>query len=92
MNGIAIVIPGADFSGNNLGSVTFLENSDVTGIAITANSSYSGTTFTPTATYTPANTLQQGCTWSIISGGSYATIDSSTGVVTILSGASSSTI
>ena len=92
MNGIAIVIPGADFSGSNLGTVTFLENVDVSGITIVADDSYVGTTFTPYATYSPANTLQQGCTWSITSGAQYATINSSSGVVSIISGASLNTI
>lgn len=34
MSGIAIVIPGADFSAKNLGKVTFLEDVAVTGITI----------------------------------------------------------
>ena len=34
MSGIAIVIPGADFSAKNLEKVTFLEDVAVTGITI----------------------------------------------------------
>ena len=52
-------------------------------ISINAESSYSGETFTPTIEYVPSDTTQTGVTWSITSGGTYATIDSNTGVVTI---------
>ena len=47
---------------------------------------------TYTVNYTPSDTTQTGVTWSIESGSSYATIDSNTGVLTALEGASSSTV
>jgi len=92
MSGIAIIIPGADFSGKNLGKVTFLENIDVTGISIIANNSYTGIMASLTAAYAPINTLQKGCTWSITSGNEFATIDANSGVLTILSGANASAV
>ena len=47
---------------------------------------------TYTVSYTPSDTTETGVTWSIVSGSEYATIDSSTGVLTALDGASSSTV
>lgn len=92
MSGIAIVIQGADFSAKNLGTATFLEDVPVTGIAISCENSYSATSFRPTITYTPANTSQVGVTWSLTSGSQYASINSSTGEVTINSGVTSQSI
>lgn len=89
--GIAI-ITGDNYSSNNLGVVTFLQNIDVTGLTINCNTTQTGTTFTPTISYTPSTTNQTGVVWSISTGSSYASIDASTGVVTILSGASANTI
>ena len=90
--GIALIIPGADFSANNLGTITFEEDVAIAGLSINVNQSYSGQTFTPTVSYTPATTNQKGVTWEITSGNTYATINSTTGVVTILSVANSSDI
>ena len=92
MSGIAIAIPGADFSGKNLGKVTFLEDVDVTGIAIVANDSYEGQTAQLSIAYTPATTNQKGVIWSISSGSTYASIDASSGKLTILEGANNSTV
>ena len=92
MNGIALIISGADFSANNIGQVTFQQNVAIQGMTMNINSTYSGQSFTPTITYTPLTTNQKGVTWSITSGTSFATINSTTGLVTILSGASSSSI
>ena len=90
--GIGIFIPGADFSNLNLGQITPLQDIPVTAIAITINASYSGTTFTPLIAYTPSNSNKKGVTWSITAGGTYATINATTGVVTILSAANASSI
>lgn len=94
MSGIALIISGADFSasGKNIGTVTFQQDVAVTGITINMNVSYSGQSFQPTISYTPSTTNQKGVTWSITAGGTYATIDASTGLVTILSGASANSI
>lgn len=90
--GVAIIIPSIDFSANNLGKVTIQQNVDVTGLTINANSSYTGTSFAPTISYTPVATNQQGVTWSLSSGDTYASIDATTGVVTIKSGANANNI
>lgn len=92
MSGIAIIIRGADFSNNNVGQVTFLEDVDVTGIVIENLSSYTGKKFTLTVSYLPINTNQRGCTWAITNGNQYASINASTGELTISNGANSSLI
>lgn len=75
MNGI-IVWPSED--PNGLGSIT-----------VNADESYTATSFTPTVTYNPKGQggvvpdEQKGVTWSITSGSTYASINASTGVVTI---------
>lgn len=92
MSGIAIIIRGADFSDNNVGQVTFLEDVDVTGIVIENLSSYTGKKFTLTVSYLPINTNQRGCTWAITNGNQYASINASTGELTISNGANSSLI
>lgn len=58
-------------------------------ITVNANASYTATSFTPTVTYNPKGqggvvpAEQKGVTWSITSGSTYASINASTGVVTI---------
>lgn len=92
MSGIAFVLSGCDFSAKNLGQVTFLEDADITGLNITGNDIVSGVTSVYGVTYLPLNTTQRGVVWSIISGSQYATIDTNTGVLTVLSGASLSAV
>lgn len=87
--GVAIVLNGCDFSANNLGKVTFLQEAEVTGISIVGDNSIVGLSATYSASYMPANTNQRGCTWSLTSGSEYASIDSITGVLTVKSGATS---
>ncbi|MGL4520924.1 MAG: hypothetical protein ACRCUJ_14975 [Phocaeicola sp.] len=92
MSGIAIVIPGADFSAKNLGQVTFLEDVDVASMSINGADAVTGITSTYAASYLPANTNQKGCTWSIESGAQYASINASTGVLTVLEGANANSV
>lgn len=92
MSGIAITIPGLDFSDINLGKVTFSDK-DLESISINAKSGYEGMTFTPVVIYLPAGTsvAQQGVTWQIsadsnswgASVAGVASINSVSGVVTI---------
>lgn len=89
--GTAIRALNSTFS-TNLGQITPLQDIPVTAIEIAMNASYSGTTFTPSITYTPTNSNKKGVTWSITAGGTYATINATTGVVTILSTANASSI
>jgi len=92
MSGIAIVISGADFSQNNLGKVTFLEDSDITGLVILGKDNVIGKTAVYTISYIPVNTSQRGVTWSIASGADYASIDAYTGILTIKEGANNSSV
>ena len=84
--GVAIIIPGVVFT-ENLGKVTLggggssgggdvtveVESIAISGSA-TVNTSSNKATYS--VDYTPTNTTQKGVTWSLESGGEYATIDS----------------
>ncbi len=83
--GVAIIIPGVVFT-ENLGKVTLGSGGgsgggddavEVKSIAIsgsdTVNTANNRATYS--VTYTPSNTTQKGVTWSLESGGEYATID-----------------
>lgn len=83
--GVAIIIPGVVFT-ENLGKVTLVDGGgsgggddavEVKSIAIsglaTVNTANNRATYS--VTYTPSNTTQKGVTWSLESGGEYATID-----------------
>ena len=80
--GVAIIIPGVVFT-ENLGKVTLgggggdvdveVESIAISGLA-TVNTASNKATYS--VAYTPANTTQKGVTWSLESGGEYATIDS----------------
>lgn len=61
----------------------FKDNVPLQSLSINADNSYTGKTFKPTVSYTPAGTTQKGVTWEITEGSQYATINSGTGVVTI---------
>ena len=86
--GVAIIIPGVVFT-ENLGKVTLgggggdvdveVESISISGSA-TVNTSSNKATYS--VDYTPTNTTQKGVTWSLESGGEYATIDS-TGTLTV---------
>ena len=91
--GIAILLTDANFSDANLGQVTFSNPVAVEGISLDDNiSSFIGPSFKPVVDFTPVNTTERGVVWSIESGNSYATIDSVTGEVTVLSNANESVI
>ena len=87
-----MIIPSISYANSGLGKVTVKKDIPIEGISINAESSYTGTSVTLTAVYTPTNTSETGAIWSIESGNEYATIDSNTGVLSILDGASDSTI
>ena len=89
--GIAIIIPGANFSAKNLGKVIFLQDVDVTGIVINGSDSITGLSSIYTVGYIPVTTSQRGVNWSVTSGSEYASIDS-TGLLTIKEGASASSV
>lgn len=87
--GFALIIPNIDFSSANIGRVTPAEDVPLVSLSISGLDSVIGADDAATylAVYNPANTNQRAVSWSISSGGTYATIDASTGALTILSGA-----
>ena len=92
MNGIAIIVPGADYSHEGLGRVTLLEDTVLESLSITGVSEITGRVVQMVVAYVPALTSDRDVVWSITSGGQYASINSSTGELTILSGANSSAV
>lgn len=90
--GKAIIIPDVSFASSNLGRVTLTNETPLQSLSIIAPTSFTGTTLQLLAEYFPLNTTQRGVTWSIISGGQYATINANTGVLTVLSGAISDNV
>ena len=88
--GIALKVPGIDFSGANLGKVHPQVPGSLNSISITGSASVYGTAQYD-ITYDPADTQLVGVEWSIDSGGTFATIDQN-GLVTALSGASGSSV
>lgn len=96
MSGKAIIIPGCNFQNASLGTVTVQQDSGgqevaLQSISIEQSGSYTGRKLTMSVTYQPFNTTQIGVTWSIVSGGSYASITPS-GVLTIDSTANASQV
>lgn len=81
--GIALIIPDMDFSGDNIGKVTFAEDIAVMGLVINAQEAYTARKVTLAVSYIPASTSQRGVKWSILSGLAYASIDELTGVLTV---------
>lgn len=90
--GIAIILPKILFTDSNLGKVTLVGNVPVAGVSIDSHSSYIGTEANLNVLFSPTNTTQRNVEWSIISGGSYASIDSETGVLSINSNANKSPV
>lgn len=91
--GLALIIPNIDFSGANIGTVTPAEDVPLVSLAVSGPDSVTGgadaATYIPV--YNPANTNQRSVAWSVQSGGTYATITTG-GVLTILQGASASSV
>lgn len=88
--GKAIIIPSANFSANKLGVVTMSDFLPVEAIAIIGEN-YVLSTGSYRAKFFPTFTSQRGVSWSIASGGQYASVDSS-GNVTALPGANMSVV
>lgn len=88
--GVAFIVIGANFAPAGLGKVTQTGNVPVEGISITGESSVAGGAGAATyvASFSPSNTTQRGVVWSIVSGNTAASISASTGVLSILPGAS----
>lgn len=91
-NGIAVVIPSADFSALNIGKVTFVGDLKLTGIEVIAEDEYTHTQAQMSVRYIPSTTQQTGVTWKIVSGESYAKINPTTGLITIFESANMSVV
>lgn len=92
MSGIAITIPGSNFSSEFGNVITDLVDVPVTGISIIANDYYVGTKYALGVSLTPSKTSHRECIWSIVSGSEYASIDRSTGIITIFESANMSPV
>lgn len=90
--GIAILISKVSFADANLGKVTLSEEIPLQSISIIANESYIGIDAQLTCSFSPLATTQRDVVWSIVSGNQYATIDTTTGKLSILEGASDSSV
>jgi len=73
--GIAIVVPNKNYASLGLGTVTPTEEAPLESIVI-QNGTAENNTIQFSVQYYPATTSDRGVTWSVVSGGSYATIDS----------------
>lgn len=74
MAGIAVVLPDADFSALGLGKVTFVNDTPVTGINVSATK-IEDNKYQLIASYVPPTTAQKGCTFEIVSGSEYASLN-----------------
>lgn len=89
--GLAIVIPGIDFSEDNLGQVTLVKDIPVESITISAGER-NGNTIPLNIVYTPATTSEKGVTWSLDSGDTDKFTIDKKGNVTILSTANNASV
>lgn len=88
--GVAIVVPGADFRANNVGSVTPTRTLALEAVAVIGPA----TAFVSAqyvAAFVPTFTTQRAVVWSIASGAAYATIDNN-GLLTVRPGVSGETV
>lgn len=89
--GLAIVVPGIDFSKDNLGQVTLVKDIPVESIVISAGER-NGNTIPLNIVYTPATTSEKSVTWSLDSGDTDKFTIDQEGNVTILSTANNSSV
>lgn len=84
--GIAVIIPNVNYQDANLGKVTLQQGVPLRSMTIVGPDEITEPTFFR-VNFFPANTSQRGIVWSIVSGATYASIDSDTGEVTPIVGA-----
>ena len=89
--GLAIVIPGIDFSKDNLGQVTLVKDIPVESITISAGER-NGNTIPLNIVYTPATTSEKDVTWSLDSGDTDKFTIDQEGNVTILPTANNASV
>ena len=83
--GRAIIVSDIDFSQSGLGTVTINGVVPVLGLRIKGPTEVEDEA-TFSVSYYPLSTTQKGVSWSIIEGGTYATIDSATGLLSVVPG------
>jgi hypothetical protein len=84
--GIAVIIPNVNYQDANLGKVTLQQGVPLRSMTIVGPDEI--TEPTPfSVNFFPANTSQRGVVWSIVSGGTYASINAETGELTPIVGA-----
>jgi len=84
--GIAVIIPNVNYGDANLGQVTLQSGVPLRSMTIVGPDEVSEPTVF-NVNFFPANTSQRGIAWSVVSGGTYASIDEDTGELTPIVGA-----
>lgn len=92
--GLALIVPNISFESANLGRVTIAEDVPLVSLAVSGPDSVTGAEDAQqySAAYTPANTNQRAVVWSIQSGGQYASISASSGMLSVLEGATAAAV
>lgn len=92
--GKAIIIKDVSFANVSIGKVHAQGAKPLIALDIIGPAKVFGSTNAAvyTTTYMPINTTERGVAWSIVTGGLYASIDSSTGVLSIYEGASDESV
>lgn len=92
--GKAIIIKDISFANVSIGKVHAQGAKPLVALGIIGPAEVNGSTNAAvyTTTYMPINTTERGVAWSVVSGGLYASIDSSTGVLSINEGVSEESI
>lgn len=85
--GRAFIIPNINFQSSGLGSVTLLGDIPLRMVGIIAPDTFSGETLQLGLSFAPLNTTHRSVIWSVISGSSFASVNSR-GLLTIASGTS----
>lgn len=85
--GIAVIIPNVNYQDANLGKVTLQQGVPLRSMTIVGPDEITEPTIF-TVNFFPANTSQRSVVWSIVSGGTYASINADTGELTPIVGAS----
>lgn len=91
--GIALLVPDLSFSSSNIGQITMVDDLESLSINVASGTAITAMTYQFSVSYSPLTTAaaQRGVSWSVISGGEYASIDSS-GLMTISPTASSNNV
>lgn len=91
--GVAIIIPGADFSAKNLGQVTITTEAELTSITITGPTEINGDKGQYIVMYNSGvPSSKKGVAWSVTVGSAYASIDSELGLLTLKTNANKASI